>query len=312
MDYSSLGSMFGVPHSTLSRILNAAEDALTEALKGYAPARIVWPTLKRQKALARLTAAREPLLPFTWGFIDGKNFRVQKPPQGDIQNAHYNGWLHAVYVTGTLCFSADGLIVWSKHNCPGSWNDADTSLQFREILLDPECNPHPRFDIIADSAFPCGADMVGRIMTPLKEGDLAWCRRSAPLRNSCQTIKWGMGSVEKVYHRLLQPLPYDVNKRRQRLDNLFRLANYRVRIVERSLAATLRPANLPRLFAVMFASALGCLSQFEANAFALFEFQSVGLSTLLPFSSPVSLLGVGPPVAILLEEDEHLHHVCTS
>lgn len=76
MDYSSLGSMFGVPQSTLSRILNAAEDALADALKGYGPARIVWPTLKRQKTLARLTAAREPLLPFTWGFIDGKNFRV--------------------------------------------------------------------------------------------------------------------------------------------------------------------------------------------------------------------------------------------
>ncbi|KAE9305514.1 hypothetical protein PR003_g21470 [Phytophthora rubi] len=91
MDYSSLCSMFGVPQSTLSRILNAAEDALADALKGYGPARIVWPTLKKQKALARLTAAREPLLPFTSGFIDGKNFRVQEPPRGDIQNAHYNG-----------------------------------------------------------------------------------------------------------------------------------------------------------------------------------------------------------------------------
>jgi hypothetical protein len=41
-----------------------------------------------------------------------------------------------------------------------------------------------------------------------------------------------MGSVEKVFHRLAFPLPYDVQKRRVRLDNLFRLANYRVRIME--------------------------------------------------------------------------------
>ncbi|KAE8907809.1 hypothetical protein PF005_g20987 [Phytophthora fragariae] len=173
--------------------------------------------------------------------------QVQEPPRGDIQNAHYNGWLHAVYVTGTLCFSADGLIVWSKHNCPGSWNDADTSLQFREILKDPECNPDPRFDIIADSAFPCGDDMVGRIMTPLKDGDLARLvpsvRPAAQLMSGAitsvrQTIEWGMGSVEKVYRRLLQPLPYDVNKRKLRLDNLFRLANYRVRTVEVSQIRT--------------------------------------------------------------------------
>jgi hypothetical protein len=38
--------------------------------------------------------------------------------------------------------------------------------------------------------------------------------------------------VEKVFHRLALPLPYNVQKRRVRLDNLFRLANYRVRTVE--------------------------------------------------------------------------------
>ncbi|OWZ06670.1 hypothetical protein PHMEG_00021050 [Phytophthora megakarya] len=38
-----------------------------------------------------------------------------------------------------------------------------------------------------------------------------------------------MGSLEKAYHRLLHPLPYDKEKRKLRLDNLFRLANYRVR-----------------------------------------------------------------------------------
>ncbi|OWZ06669.1 hypothetical protein PHMEG_00021049 [Phytophthora megakarya] len=84
------------------------------------------PTLARQQPLARLTARRKPILQFTWGFIDGKNYRVQEPAQRDVQNAHYNGWLHNVFVTDTLCFSADGLIVWCLHNCPGSWNDADT------------------------------------------------------------------------------------------------------------------------------------------------------------------------------------------
>ncbi|POM69056.1 Hypothetical protein PHPALM_14698 [Phytophthora palmivora] len=253
MGHKTLCSNFGVPHSTLSRVLSKAEDAMRDALAGFSPARIVWPTLTRQKALARLVAAREPLLQFTWGFIDGKNYRVQQPASAEIQNAHYNGWLHAVFVTGTLCFSADGLIVWSKHNCPGSWNDSDTSLQFRsslqfrEKLLDPVLNPDTRYGVVADSAFPCGNDLVGRIMTPLKGGDLGRLvpsvravaqRKSSAITSIRQAAEWGMGSVEKVYHRLVHPLPFNIEKRKLRLDNLFRLANYRVRAVQVSQIRT--------------------------------------------------------------------------
>lgn len=56
--------------------------------------------------------------------------------------------------------------------------------------------------------------MKGRIFTPLKEGDIdrlfPSVRRPARMLNYAitsvrQTAEWGMGSVEKVYHRL--PLP---------------------------------------------------------------------------------------------------------
>jgi hypothetical protein len=72
-----------------------------------------------------------------WGFIDGKNRKVQKPSVSDIQNAYYNGWLHSTLVTGTSCWSADGLCVWAKLNCPGSWNDSDMSYSFQEKLANP-------------------------------------------------------------------------------------------------------------------------------------------------------------------------------
>jgi hypothetical protein len=135
-------------------------------------------------------------------------------------------------------FRAGGLIVWSKHNYPGSWNDIDTSLAFREKLIDSNLNPDTRYGIIADSQFRCGDDMRGRIMTPLKEGDLARLvpsvravahRKSKAITFIRQAIEWGMDSVGKVFHRLALPLPYDVQKRRVRLDNLFCLSNYRVR-----------------------------------------------------------------------------------
>ncbi|GMF52807.1 unnamed protein product [Phytophthora fragariaefolia] len=187
------------------------------------------------------------MLQFPWGFLDGKNYKVQQPPDRDIQNGHYNGWLHGAFVTGTLCFSADGLIVWAKHNCPGSWNDGDASRGFRRMLASAELNPDARYGVVAGSASPCSGGMIGRIMSPLKEGDAsrlvpsvqaAVKALSGAITSIRQSAEWGMGSVEKVYHRLLMPLPYDRNKRQQRLDNIFRLANYRVRTVGISVIRT--------------------------------------------------------------------------
>ncbi|EGZ11869.1 hypothetical protein PHYSODRAFT_369997, partial [Phytophthora sojae] len=154
--------------------------------------------------LAKLMEAREPLLKHTFGFTDGKNFRVQQPSSADQQNAMYNGWLHSGFVTGTICFAADGCIIWCKHNCPGSWNDSDTSLEFRMELTGPKFCPDKRLNVVSDSAFPCSTAMTGRILTPLKDGDLD--RILSSLRSSARTLhnaiasvrqaaEWGMGSI---------------------------------------------------------------------------------------------------------------------
>jgi hypothetical protein len=76
MHRGDLCQQFGVPPSTLSRVLNGAEAAMSVALCGFAPARIVWPSLARQKALAHLISLRQPMMIFTWGFLDGKNYKV--------------------------------------------------------------------------------------------------------------------------------------------------------------------------------------------------------------------------------------------
>jgi hypothetical protein len=239
-DQWSLCLVFGIPPSTLSRILGVAERALALALTETRAARISWPSPKRQDELVRLVQEREPLLTTTFGFIDGKNYRVQQPSNSDLQNAMYNGWLHSVLVTGTLCFGADGCILWCRHNCPGSWNDSDTSAGFRLKLLDSDLCPNQQYGVVSDSAFPCSSDMKGRIKTPAKQGEID--RLHPHLRSGAtrlhnaivsirQAAEWGMGSVDKVYHRLKMPLPYDPQLRRLRLNNVFRLSNYRVRTV---------------------------------------------------------------------------------
>ncbi|POM58770.1 Hypothetical protein PHPALM_36539 [Phytophthora palmivora] len=178
------------------------------------PARILWPSPTRQNELAKMVEAREPLLKHRFGFIDGKNVSVQQPSIADLQNVMYNGWLHSVFVTGTICFAADACIVWCKHNCPGPWNDSDTSLGFRTKLLDPVYCPDSRKNVVSDSAFPCSTMMVGRILTSLKDGDLerllASVRRAArTLHNAITSVRqaaeWGVGRFQKVYARLNSP-----------------------------------------------------------------------------------------------------------
>ncbi|KAF1779310.1 hypothetical protein GQ600_3082 [Phytophthora cactorum] len=128
--------------------------------------------------------------------------KVMQPSNADLQNAMYNGWHHGVYVTGTICFAADGCIIWSRRSCPGSWNDSDTSLGFRTKPLDPKYCPDPRMNVVSDSALPCSMEMTGRILTPLKDGGidriLSSLRSSArtldnAITSACQATEWGHG-----------------------------------------------------------------------------------------------------------------------
>ncbi|KAE9008465.1 hypothetical protein PR001_g15472 [Phytophthora rubi] len=166
--------------------------------------------------------------------------QVMQPSSADLQNAMYNGWLHSVFVTGTICFAADGCIIWCKHNCPGSWNDSDTSLRFRMKMLDPTYCPDARMNVVSDSAFPCSTNMTGRILTPLKDGDIE--RLVSSLHSSARTLhnaitsvrqaaEWGMGSMQKVFSRLNLPLPYNPEVRGRLLNNIFRAARKPIVVV---------------------------------------------------------------------------------
>lgn len=92
--------------------------------------------------------------------------------------------------------------------------------------------------LAADSAFPVGGAVAGKIVTPIKEGDLdrvpPECRlgmvaMSEAITSLRQAAEWGMGSTTKVYRQLEKPLPYQASLRQHRLENMFRLYNLRVR-----------------------------------------------------------------------------------
>jgi hypothetical protein len=237
MSYKSLCLLHGLTPSTLSRVITRAEKALYAALKKEPDAQIRWPTKIEQQSWAKMVERKNPLVKGRWGFIDGKNYQVQKPSDIDTQNAMYNGWLHSTLVTGTLCYGVDGTIVWGRHNFPGSWNDSETSRSFQQKLCNSELSLQDH-GVLSDSAFPVSGSMFGRILTPLKEGELERAHPKArralgalsdAICSLRQPAEWGMGSSEKVYRRLLLRLPYCRKTRGMRLHTIMLLYNYRVR-----------------------------------------------------------------------------------
>lgn len=74
-------------------------------------------------------------------------------------------------MTGTLLFGVDGTVVWGRHNFVGSWNDGDTSFRLQMKLIDSNKTAQGTA-IVSDSAFPVSQELHGKILTPLKDGDL--------------------------------------------------------------------------------------------------------------------------------------------
>jgi hypothetical protein len=108
-DYHCVLSLLLHTPSTLIRTLAKGEAALLRASNKLPEARVEWPSKAEQIEMALKVQAIEPIILSCWGFIDGKNYRVVEPTNCLVQNAMYNGWLNTVFVTGTACFSVQGV-----------------------------------------------------------------------------------------------------------------------------------------------------------------------------------------------------------
>ena len=228
---------FGIVPSTLSRLYDKAEEALSLSLRNLPESKFEWPELEEQRRLATLVSMKEPLIVGKWGFVDGKNYTVLAPTERELQNAHYNGWLHSPLIDNCALLSAAGLCVWEKLNFYGSWNDGEMSRSLREKLSNPTKNVDGH-GIISDTAFPIPPELVGRIITPLKDGDIRRASRetrsalrylSAAITSLRQAAEWGMNCVPQVYRILQKKLPFNQEKRGRLLENCYRLWNLRVR-----------------------------------------------------------------------------------
>ena len=237
IEIKTVGQLHGVRRPLATEIIKKAEVALAKTLKNEPLARIAWPDQETQQRWASLVEAKFPTVKGRFCFVDGKNFGVYEPKKIDLQNALYNGWLHTCLVTGVLCYGVDGTLIWGKHNCVGSWNDGDMCRDLIVKLLDPT-KTLPDHGAVSDTAFPRTRELEGKIMTPLKEGELERApradqafllRQSAALTSLRQACEWGMGSAPKAFRQLQLKLPFNQETRKMPLTNIYRLYNFRVR-----------------------------------------------------------------------------------
>jgi hypothetical protein len=114
----------------------------------------------------------------------------------------------------------DCITAYAKHNCPGSWNDSDMSADFYRMLMSEKSDLG--LGVCADAAFPVTGDLRGRIMMPMKNGELRhWPEHlhapvealSSAITSLRQGAEWGMGAIDKVWPPFTCKLPFDPTRR---------------------------------------------------------------------------------------------------
>ncbi|KAG9095375.1 hypothetical protein FS749_010561 [Ceratobasidium sp. UAMH 11750] len=178
--------------------------------------------------------ARYPDLRGAFGFIDGLNLPVATSADPYIENAHYNGWLHAHVVSNVIVFAPNGTILSVVLNAPGSWHDVRVAQRVFDQLIDSTPDD---FFVLGDSAFPpLGDGPRQRIKTPLKRGRCIpgttheereeSLRMSNVITSVRQAVEWGMRAIQGSFGRLRLPLDANDGEWRARiLETCMRLHN---------------------------------------------------------------------------------------
>ena len=257
---------FGFSQTAVSRGLRIAMKVLPRALLTFEGARVIWPTQEKMAEYAALIEQRHSDLKGTktFAFVDGLNVPIKEPSDACEQNAYYNGWLAGTYCSSVLVFGPDGRILWVYGNSPGNCHDSTIAEPLYCLLMDTCASDDGPFRIAADSAFKNAGDLRHYIFKPLKSDALARMANDADVsvdelagritqHRSCvsvrQAAEWGMGSLQKDFRILRGPLPADAAERRQILDAVVLLHNFRCVVARcpNQIRTTFTPGHLTPL-----------------------------------------------------------------
>jgi hypothetical protein len=228
MMQKTLCQIFAVTEAIVSRDLNYMLNLLCEKLPTIPDAQIIWPNTNMMKSMSDAISSYHQNNYHIFGFVDGVSFPIGDDSNPLMQNAYYNRWKGLCTVSNLIVYGADGCIIWTRFNCPGSWHDAHLGIPlFRKLL---KC-PAP-YCLVADSAFPAHGPMRGKIRVPAKANtvlDRAQTLYSNQITSLRQACEWGMRGIEGGFSRLKTTLPIDHVKRGLIIKACLHLFNLRTR-----------------------------------------------------------------------------------
>jgi hypothetical protein len=142
-----------------------------------------------------------------------------------------------------FCFSPEGKVIYAAVNYPGSWHDSSVCSQFIRLVR----RKLGLYKICVDQGFPRSGDLFDKFVGPiskkrrrklspiLKQLLLNQHNRYVSLR---QASEWGMRALQGSFSRLKSRLPSDLQTRKEIIESIVLLHNFRTHHVGLNQIAT--------------------------------------------------------------------------
>ncbi|KAG8726441.1 hypothetical protein FRC11_000128 [Ceratobasidium sp. 423] len=255
---------------------------MLEILRKIPEGRIEWPDEQLMAQYSNVITNKHSNAEYlngAFGFMDGLNLPIETSGINHVQEAFFNGWLHAHVAGNVIVFAPDGTIIAARINTPGSWHDSRIALPIYNFLR--EQTPTGYY-LIADSAFPqltimykarelCRVEDENRvreeevevekedkkIKVPIKAGTTlrgsaeqidAQMQESSEVTSARQAVEWGMRAIQGSFSCLYVPM--DINQTEKHailIETCLRLHNVRTRRVGRNQITSVYIGALPEV-----------------------------------------------------------------
>ena len=252
MTYKHLCLIFGITPSACSRIINNMLRMTVKRLRHHPVARVKFPNAQKMQQFARMIELREPSVTDVIGFMDGLSLALECTDERLEQNAYYCGYDCDTMVNNVFAYGPDGKVFFCAINYPGSWTDGSLTARFL---------PHIKsrigdYKICVDQGFPRSEEARGILVGPVPERTARRLHRdmrdyllrlSNVYTSLRQASEWGMRGLQGSFPRFKKRLPSDSFRRRQVIEAIVLIHNYRTELVGLSQIKTVFDPEYERI-----------------------------------------------------------------
>ena len=188
------------------------------------------------RKFACMVQVRAPIVDDIIGFMDGVSIPAECTDERMEQNAFYCGYDCDTMVNNVFAYGPDGKVFFAAVNFPGSWADGALSLRFLHAIK----KKIGEYKICVDQGFPRSGDAYGTLVGPVTKRAARRLHRDVRdylLRISNvhtslrQASEWGMRGLQATFPRWKKRLPSDHFQRRQVIEAIVLIHNYRTELV---------------------------------------------------------------------------------